>query len=412
MTKTISVHQIEHSAIGSWAGYIYQGICAAIESVRLLINDNDCNYTLYMDVYEDFAILDADGNIVSFHQCKDIKGSPDYTDAFNLMIESKNHYIAQGKASVGSKLFFHCNSSVSPPSGIDLYSFPNGHNYCPPNEIFENLELIVGQYFTKYSISVNSKKVVANSLASLVEKKVLEVQGKFFSPSAEKKLLKDIARRESKIELKEIKDFLNSKSQISIDSSNFLSYTKQEFLRHLVEKNYEELARSIELNQEYQHKEDVNHLLKTIIKMSDSEWNDFLTRITPDIHIAIDELSSIVSLDRMKNLHSLIKKIKCHQILDNLYVHKDGEIEKKSLTTLNDSNEDLSYICRHIYDNRQNLNCIYEVRWLIGLLSSKADNIEDAIKAFTQIDPTDHTSIFNPQKTGLLSEKDLNDGNY
>ena len=86
--------------------------------------------------------------------------------------------------------------------------------------------------------------------------------------------------------------------------------------------------------------------------------------------------------------------------------------QEVALTALNSSATPMNAICQDIYENRHNLNCIYEKRWLAGIFSSKIDNIEDAVRPFTQIESTDDRSIFNPQKTGLLPVQDLNNGNY
>ena len=56
---------VPHTAIGSWSGYIYQGICATYHVLKLYYVKD---YTLSLDSYEDFSIFDSADKIVSLHQ--------------------------------------------------------------------------------------------------------------------------------------------------------------------------------------------------------------------------------------------------------------------------------------------------------------------------------------------------------
>lgn len=74
---------ITHAAIASWAGFVYQGLCAlCVAMERLLDEDEATTWYLNIEGYEDFAILDADKHILSFHQCKDYKAKKDWKDEF------------------------------------------------------------------------------------------------------------------------------------------------------------------------------------------------------------------------------------------------------------------------------------------------------------------------------------------
>lgn len=63
---------ILHAAIASWAGFLYQGICALCVVIEKLLTEDDAvNWYLNVEGYEDFAILDANKRILSFHQIYD-----------------------------------------------------------------------------------------------------------------------------------------------------------------------------------------------------------------------------------------------------------------------------------------------------------------------------------------------------
>ena len=69
-SSDMSHREETNSAVGSWSGYIYQGLCGILVVLRMLKADATAyrDYSLQLDGYEDFSILDAQGKIVSMHQ--------------------------------------------------------------------------------------------------------------------------------------------------------------------------------------------------------------------------------------------------------------------------------------------------------------------------------------------------------
>lgn len=55
-TVGISSREETNSAIGSWSGYIYQGLCGALVVLRMLKEDTSAykDYSLQLDAYEVF----------------------------------------------------------------------------------------------------------------------------------------------------------------------------------------------------------------------------------------------------------------------------------------------------------------------------------------------------------------------
>ena len=78
------------------------------------------------------------------------------------------------------KLYFHCSKNISTTDGIELYQFPNGNSFCQPGSLFENLSTCVRGFYIKNDITHQDCEISAAKLAGLIEKKVLEVQQKFF----------------------------------------------------------------------------------------------------------------------------------------------------------------------------------------------------------------------------------------
>ena len=61
---------LERTAIPSWSGYVYQGKIAVYHALTLLCANKECNYSVQLDYFEDFSILNNIGQIVSLHQVK------------------------------------------------------------------------------------------------------------------------------------------------------------------------------------------------------------------------------------------------------------------------------------------------------------------------------------------------------
>ena len=221
----------------------------------------------------------------------------------------------------------------------------------------------------------------------------------------------EIAKEESKIPFSRIKTILTDSNSISITKKKFPAYTKQYFLNNLVKRIEQGYQSSINAGKPYPINE-IREILKNIGSLDDKSWISFLTQISPDINISIEELLSSASKDRSSNLCFLIENIvDLTRINKEIRYFHPGK-QDVALTALNSSATPMTAICQDIYENRHNLNCIYEIRWLAGFFDSKAESIENEVRPFTQIKPTDNRSIFNPQKTGLLPVKDLNNGNY
>ena len=65
MTTVSSREQI-NSAIGTWSGFIYQGLCGILTALKMIEADSAgvAGYKLQLDGYEDFSILDGTDQIV------------------------------------------------------------------------------------------------------------------------------------------------------------------------------------------------------------------------------------------------------------------------------------------------------------------------------------------------------------
>ena len=140
-TPAISHREETNSAIGSWSGYIYQGLCGILVVLRMLkVNATAFkDYSLQLDGYEDFSILDDQGKIVSMHQCKSDKNRTNYDEEFKKMMAKVDGLGAQGKLHdlATHKCYFHCNRQVtiSDDYKVVAYQFEQNKTYCEPGNI-------------------------------------------------------------------------------------------------------------------------------------------------------------------------------------------------------------------------------------------------------------------------------------
>ena len=82
--KRIAKEKLLNTAISSWSGFVYQGKVAIYHVLKEI---NNPNFTLQLDSLDDFAILDANGNIISMHQVKAKKSHyfSTYNEAFSQL---------------------------------------------------------------------------------------------------------------------------------------------------------------------------------------------------------------------------------------------------------------------------------------------------------------------------------------
>ena len=301
------------------------------------------------------------------------------------------------------KTFFSLQWGCPPPNGIELYTFPNGQKKCSPGKIYENLVDIIKKYFQANNINNISSEHASALLTEKIQYTVLDVQNKFFS--SRKKLLKTIAKDEARIKIQDIKNLFCNPNVVAISDENFCPYTKQKFKEYLISTfeaedpsapNYESI------------KEKVTLILYEIGAIPPEKWHAFLQRLSPNIKVGIDNITSTISSVQVEALYDIAKQTNTDKITNELYL---VNTEQTSLSTIKDSN--INRICYQIHKNRHNLDCIYELRWSVATIPQKIENIEDKFKSITKVDDNGNheKSIFNPKKYGLLCVGDYQNGN-
>lgn len=158
---TVSPREQINSAIGTWSGFIYQGLCGILVSLRMIASDREgtAGYKLQLDGYEDFSILDDNDQIVSLHQCKSIKGRKDYEEDLVKMKLKRDGYT---NLRTDTKNFFHCNEKVTIDAtlSIEAYPFRVGQTNCGPGE----LKGIIKEEVEKLKKPESDSEIILNRL--------------------------------------------------------------------------------------------------------------------------------------------------------------------------------------------------------------------------------------------------------
>lgn len=388
--------KVINSAIGTWSGFIYQGLCGLLVALRMIENDSEGtkDYKLQLDGYEDFSILDGADQIVSLHQCKCIKGRKNY-DADLVEMKEKRDKLTNLRKD--SKSFFHCNEVVSIKAGLDIiaYPFTNVKTNCGPGEI-KNIVLDVVRNLK----AAGTKDVdVLAKLESLVNSKVLNTQQIYFETSNK---LYAIARSES-IPFMDIKD---------ICLTNYIMLNGEDVLTQIKTRYIDQFNERLDINGGIDEKQNVERFIVLFSEMDSEQMKSFMQRIHPreKFEYSLEGLINACSKERINRLFNLIKLFPFQSQLHWITPHS-----VQTPSTLEDDQE-LDLTCIQIYENRANFDAMWIYDWFVGKIDEKEGSVDDIrgrIKEITKIDePEIENSIFYEKKVGIMTIKDKQNGRF
>jgi hypothetical protein len=401
LTYKTPISKIRHSAIASWSGYIYQGLCALHYALFLLRTNWDIAKTdqLNLEGYEDFSILDENGLIVSLHQCKCYNASHDCKDECEKMSDKHEYWDNQRKLSPNyNGLFFHTNQINTYSCGISSYQYNTANRLCSPSEISKLIEDEIRTIIQQRNIagsSVSKQNRLVNFVIKHVEdlhKQQIQTQQDMF----------DIACANSI-------PFSKLIEQIEMDNDNHTKEEKSHTCRHyfILEMNCRLLTcRNVNGTK-------VVDFLKEFDSLDDFSLIQFVRRLFPDediLNSSIDNIS-IRSKERADNLFNVINDVV--ESVDNTCFDwtRNSDNVKQSPSTLG-SNKDPEEFCPEIIQNPYSNDLRRDYRWIVGDIKNKVDDIDEAAKQITHIDRIDYTDITQTKKVGLLDINSKNNGNY
>ena len=400
-----STAKIENSALGSWAGYIYQGLCGVYHALSLLLTDEAkyVDYYLNLDSYEDFSILDGNKHIVSLHQCKDEKQVKQYVDEQQKMLAKKESLITAGLTDAHCQVYFHNAHNIKLKSkDIQLYKYHNNQSYCQSSDILK----LISELIDKFPNIQGSKTCILQAVCFIVDSTVMRVQKIYFD--SKKIPLKKIARTESEIAFRDLNKILKSPPFLSIDKDVIPSYVRTQYILKLNQIISDDIALGFGVNVE-----NIDNFIKHITALDGKKLIRFLQRINPHVDFSsLDEnlLLNVCSDEKISSLFNQLNE------LEPLSDQLDWETlkSKQTPTTLLASSLRENYrLCKRIYDLSPNLDCLWEYDWLVGNVIERVDSISQAcnINSISQTED-DSKNIFSQKNVGILTISDKKNGTF
>lgn len=400
--------QLENSALGSWAGYVYQGLCGLFHCIKLIGDDRDkyAGYKLYLDSYEDFAIMNDAGKLVSLHQCKDEKGKMDYTDEYKKMRAKKKILKSHDLCSVDCKLYFHANKIVNSDKDIILYPFTDTQNYCEPGQL---MSLIQNQVASLLDKNEQTIKKVVYSLVALIDQKVLDIHQRYV-PKSNRKALRKIAKEPaSSIDFRTLIDRLFAEEEVfAYDRESYVTRIKYKLIKDLLticnDEDDEEMTDEKKCRTLF--------LIESLRRMDVDDVESFLKRVHPINNVterSFDDFTNIASDTKALTLFNVISEL---DMLDD-DLSWTTEKGKETPTSLN-SDMSTSKLCKKILKNIINQDSLYEYDWLVGDVLENVDNIGNYLPSIADVEGKgkDGRSIFETKKVGLVTKQNKKNGNY
>lgn len=389
----------EHSAIGTWDGFVFQGVCGVYHALKLIKGNEEAvrSYLLQYEVKEDFSIKDSSSNkVLSLHQCKIYKGTPNFNAFYTDMVEK---HLYHDDCDGSEKLWFHCNQNLTPPDGISQYEYAEGVKCWNSLDVMDGILSLIAEINP-----TGLKESIYYHIISKVEYIVAKIHAEFLKSGD---LLKNVTPRFG-IPFDDIIKIVHSNGIDNyITEEWFVNFIKMRYCAHIsiLVKEDEELSDTA-LSYEKAEK-----LMDVIQQMSTQTFIDFLKRVNPDekVYLKLDSIIEIGSKAKIEPLYNL--SINAEPLSDNGdWVDKEYKLSPSTLGQLCSSNKHAS----RIFKNGENLNVLREYDWIVGCFDTSLNNIIETIHNITHVEPDEEESlsIFNLKKVGLLTLEDKNNKKY
>ena len=403
------ISKIRFAAINNWAGLVYQGLCALCVAIEKLIDVKDaCDWYLNVEGYEDFAILNENKQILSFHQCKDYKKSGDMTAEFRKM-EDKRWYWSTRKhlCEIDVPLYIHAKEKYAYSNGVTPYKYKTTNaSVASIKDVNSILTSIVKEYIDKNNLPGGTQRR-RNALVSLIEDKVIELDELGKDHKLGKGEMQDISISKS-IPFSLIKGMLDRKEEESdvLDRIRTSIYYINIWMS-------ERLSLNPSRPTEY-----INNFLQAIKKLDFYAQKAFIKRLFPDYDIENTSpdsniLTEISSRSRINNLFNVLTNTDPLDLYALNWVNRNI---KQSPSTLGKDMSTREH-CQEIYKNRHHIPELFnDYNYIVGDVD---DSVEDIIEAVSSIMDAKDDDDVNQQsneedeidklgKLGILTIKDKN----
>lgn len=409
----MSNDKFTHSAIGSWSGYIYQGMCAVyvalhriLEEYRLNKNgDTIRSYLLYLDAYDDFSIHNEKDQAISLHQCKLYQKTQRFEGAQVQLLETRKYWAQKNVCTEDTVVYFHSNQSPNLIDGISSFVDFEGDVSFDADALRQKIRKLIAEIFEVKGIERPLERVY-NALISWIDTQVITIHRRFLN---QKMILREIAiDQNSAIPFNKIITILFEDDLTEYPPQDFYKLLKYEFLHSIkeeIEENYE-----TENDWDGGNPEFVQNFVDCIGKTPIANFEHIVQRLLPveDIHPSEKSERNVCNSSIAQEFIQLVAKCSFR-----LRVELDWNERSKRQTPIAVKHLNLSQTCNQLYKNRANLDCLREYDILVRKEGNEfIPDIKASIIGSVDTTNDDDKNIFKEKKVGLLSVSKFNAGDY
>lgn len=408
-------YKLTHSAIGSWSGYIYQGMCAVYVVLNAILREYQSNknadqikgYLLYLDAYDDFSIHNEDNQAISLHQCKLHKQTQGFEEAQKQLLETKRYWVEQDVCNKDTVVYFHSNQSPNLIDGISSFKDFEGNVSFDADTLSRKMGEVIARIFKEKGIE-RPRERVHNALISWSDRQVITIHSRFLN--SKKKLSEIAIEKENAIRFDKIISILFEDDLAEYPPQDFYKLLKYEFLYSIKE----EIEESYETEDDWDggNPKFVQDFVDYIGKTPIANFEHIVQRLLPveNIHPSEKSERNICNSSIAQEFIQLVAKCSFR-----LRVELDWNEQSKRQTPIAVKNLTLFKTCRDLYKNRANLDCLREYDILIMKDGNEfIPSITDQVSIISSIGTTndDDKNIFKEKKVGLLSLSKFYAGEY
>lgn len=395
------ITKILHSAIASWDGFIYQGCCAICVVLENILEDHLKAKSLYLNLegYDDFAILDKEKHIISFHQVKCYKSlKPNFKEDMALMEDKRKYWYDNDICAKDANLYFHCNRIVDCSHSVTQYQYSNKVAAMSPTDILEHIDNLIYEILeiNQYPGNVRTKR---DTLISLIDEHV-----SFLDTESKKRTVSDLQLSiDNPISISVIVDLLE-KDEIYVSTEDRVRTISFYLNVNLTGRIMDETDSSVDISK-------VPRFLNAYNKLPKLEKKNVVKRLFPhfDIEGRQTNTGDLTNEEVANYLYNVLTQTK-EMNLDRIHWAIEGQLQSPS--TLGSSKPTNQY-CGSIVKNRGTLppELLRDYRWIVGDVRETIEDIFESAHAINKISDEDYNNISKSCKVGLLSIQDKNDGN-
>ena len=389
---------IRNTAMSSWDGFVYQGVCALYVALLTIKNDfvGSKDYKLSLEGYEDFVIQNGGGQILSFHQCKSYATPADFTEEYKKMEDKRAYWNKKGICDTNAPLYFHCNQSLTYSHGVQPYTYHNGTDIASPVGIYGLVKEMIYLILQAQNIPASHLLKTAQ-LIYLIDRHVSWLHEHAMTLTSGMDGFDFVVA--NPITFKSIIDILTDTSTMmgKLEQARCIRYYFQMLLEERM----------------VMHPHTNDGRVKDFIALMDgldaNQLLDLMQRLSPDVRMDRREAErEMVAGGRPNNLYQVLTETLQELKYPDAKWVRDGEIFSPSTLGTDLYTDEQS---AKIVSNYGVASLLWDCRWIVGNVKTRVDDVRDEAKKIMTI-PIDYTKFTKPGKLGMMTIEDFNNGSH